>query len=374
MSLTRAALDDLAREADRAALKRAELDKLDLSKPWAVGNMAYEVKDFGVEAGKLCVRLAVKKDDRRHFIGKPDTTIETIRIASPRTKIPTGRMLKDRDGNVYAEMTTDPVAALKFALSRRANRLIGDLIPDGLPEKIGRTDDLFYSAAGDTDAAGIDGFIRKGRTAGFTWAEAQSADTTNVGAFATQTSWSHIAGILANDVSANWCDTNNGHERSFYAMETGATLSGRSVTAASLTIRGKAQVDDLSITPKLYLANADSWAGTSLAVTDKELWTKTAIAELAWASFNAAGDNVFTITDFSAISTSGLTKLALVLQHILENTEPTYILGARTSVGGYFADDATYDPELAVSSELAPAFASGMGAHIARGMVPGLRI
>lgn len=351
MGLTRAAIDDLTSEADKAALKRAELDKLDLSKPWAVGNMGYEVKDFGVEKGKLCLRLAVKKDDRRHFIGKPDTTIETIRIASPRTKIPTGRILKDRDGNSYAEMATDPLAALKFMLARRANRLIGDLIPDGLPEKIGRTDDLFYSAAGASDAAGIDGFIRKSKTAGFTWAEAQSADTTNVSAFATQASWSYIAGILANDVSANWCDTNAGHERSFYAMETGATLSGRSVTAASLTIRGSAQADGLSITPKLYLANAASWAGTSLAVTDKELWTKTAIAELAWASFNAAGDNVFTLTDFSAISTSGLTKLVLAPQHILENTEPTYILGARTYIGGYFADDATFDPELAVTSE-----------------------
>ena len=337
---TEAAILDIEREADRAALKREELNKLSLAGTWSVGNRTFEITDFGVERGALACRAKVTVDGSRYSLGKREVTIENIRVPNPRVVILSGDPRNPT-------RTFNPALAQRQVIAQAVGLLLRKPI-NVERERIGRTTTVLYPDAGDSTGAGVDGFLR-GATGTTDWASLVASAGTSADTTAT------------NNWLASWDPVAGGFRRLYRGVTNAdTTLPGQVVTAATWSLYLYAVVDANGDTPALhcvgFTGNADTLTTADFAVAN---FGATSFGSLAYGSItgSAYNDFVMNASGLAAIDTGGISKFGWRVSHDLLGTTPTLAANSESGFGARYADfsGTTSDPKLTIEHEDAPA-------------------
>lgn len=343
---TEAAILDLRREADRAAYKREEFNKLSLARSWSVGNATFEVVDFGIERGALASRIKLTVDGRRYSLGKREVTIENVRIYSPRVKVSNGF---DAEGNQLFRF--DPLATYQQVLARNILALARKPINVD-KEVIGRTAHLIYSTGGNgPSASSIDGHV--GRAAGgSTWSSLRNGAGTTV----SMTSTSLLAYLLA----SSGADQYSTLYRWIASFDTSGIFPDI-VLSAILFIYGSIKANSLG-EPRLSISDPAPAALNNLTSEDFNIdgssWLTTEFGAVSYADFLTAAFNEITLNEAGRlhVDTNGVTAFGGRLGFDFDNTTPTHSPSGITQLSARSTDQSgtAQDISLLIESGSAP--------------------
>lgn len=187
------------------------------------------------------------------------------------------------------------------------------------------------------------------------------------------TSLRNSAGNAANDTNANdFCVRIDSTAvstlwaiivRSIFLFDTSSIPDTDTVSAATMSLYGTGQTDNLAITPNINLYTSTPASNTAIANGDYAQVAGTAKSTaITYAGWSITGYNDFALSDLTIVSQTGVTKLGVRnAAYDVANSSPTWGSNTFSQLKCYFADQTgtTNDPKLVVTHAAAAAAVVG---------------
>lgn len=137
--------------------------------------------------------------------------------------------------------------------------------------------------------------------------------------------------------------------RSYFTFDTSSIGAGQQVKSGSFSMYGTSAPDDFGLTAELVtgsLANDNNVVVGDFSAID---YTRMATG-IAIGSWNTSGNNVFTLNGAgqSNVNMIGVSTFAGATSADVDNSEPTWASGNSSAANGYFADQGSNEPTLAL--------------------------
>jgi hypothetical protein len=340
-------------EIDKASYKGTELSKIESIAKLDRENLSIEIVSIEPIKGGISVLARVWDVNGTQIgFGKDGTVdMERFRIINPPIMVPDGTKRVEVNEELDFTVTVDNykedhqealLQCIESIVQVKTEKFGPDKI---IPGKVGSTTTTVYPDAG-SGATTVDGTVRRGISFE-SWAAMRGGATATDSVSTTATS-STTCEIM--------CSSDSGSPlraltRSIYTFDTSTIPDTDTISSATCSIYVTSRLQDTGFTNDIILVKTTPASNNNLTSSDYAIANYTGAVSAAKAhadiTDNAWAD--FALTDTTAISKTGITKLGFINNtHDWLNAAPTWGSFARCYVLNNFADNASNDPKLVI--------------------------
>lgn len=337
-------------EAQKAEFKSTQMALIPgLPKsPFTYNGLVYSIQLYGIEklTGGIAVYARVWNNLNKQYGFGPDGSvdIERFRIWNPPILVPdaAGTIVQNStllDGTIVVrKFREDPLQAIAETVIH-TTLITGKLNTNIITGRVGRTTDVYYSAAGAVSP--VDGYVGK---------DDSSVWTTTYGA-ASGNSFSNVSTVIE---LRNLFGNGNGPSfftvfRAFHLFNTSTLPSLDTITSATLSLFGLG-VSALVGTPQsLFCTSGTPVSSSTLALGDYSQKGSTLFGQTGTSWITSDYNNIsLNASGISNVSRSGISKFCVQGHYDWNNIAPS--ASGYNSLAYYGADQAgtTTDPKLTV--------------------------
>ena len=315
-------------------------------------NVAVQMPQAPVLRGNiLSVRVRVKEGNDFRGIGRWKVRNETINFVNLDPRLPIGPLVTVQDAagrDIQVPSLVENAALALDVAIEDALRTIG--LSDNVEAELGRTTTVVYPDTGAGPTGGsIDGDVVRAVAS-----ESFATIRGGAGTTAVETSTSLFPWIDSRSLSSG---NYKNLRRSIMTFDT-SSIGDDEVSSAILALYGKGKLDQIGHAPRLAVTSVSPAADDDIATADYAIanYGGTEFASVTYAGFStsAYNDFEFDAAGRSHINGAGVTALAAMLGHDIDNSEPSWAAGL-TYIEFWAADNGANKPRLTIEHAAAAA-------------------
>ena len=254
---------------------------------------------------------------------------------------------------VIRTLREDPVQATEDVIAH-AIAVVGKDGAQITPGKVGHTTTIFFPDA-SPESTSFDGMVRRDATESFSTLRGGNG-TSNDTATDPQT----FANIIDDPDNVHFSEIRRGN----FVFNTASLADTDVVSSATLSLRGTAKKDNLSITPDLDIVQAVTASNSAGTNTDYQNMLATVFGSVTYSGYSTSGYNdiVLNASGIANVSVTSVSKFGARTSNDVTNTAPAVVGGGTETETAFTANMAeasatSTDPMLTIVS--APPAAGG---------------